>query len=295
MADPTNTDIAALLERIADLLETQDANPFRVRAYREGAATIRATDEAVANYIRRDQVDQLKALPNIGGGIAAVIGEYVTSGESDLLRELEAKTAPEDVFTRVPGIGQELARRITTQLDIETLAELEEAAHDGRLASVEGFGKKRLEGVRSALAGMLSRSARRWQRERTADAQSTKTQPTRPPVELLLAVDEAYRQRAEAGDLPKIAPRRFNPDDQAWLPIMRDEREGYAFTALFSNTAQAHELDKTHDWVVIYYEREGRERQNTVVTETKGALKGKRVVRGREVDTRQYYEAKGMG
>lgn len=85
--------------------------------------------------------------------------------------------------------------------------------------------------------------------------------------------------------LPTIAPRRFNPERRAWLPILHTERDGWHFTALFSNTALAHELGRTGDWVIIYhYDGELEEGQHTVVTETRGPLEGKRVVRGREAE-----------
>lgn len=289
--EPTNNQIAEVLERIADLLEAEDSNPYRVRAYREGAQTIRSLDQSVAEIVRRDKAEALTKLPTIGSGIAAVIGDYVSSGKSDVLQALEGKTSPADVFAHVPGIGKELAQRIVDQLHIQTLPELEEAAYDGRLDTVEGFGPRRVEGVRSALAGMLSRSAQSRQRERTGDGRKAAQQAEeQPSVELLLAIDEEYRRRAEAGELHQIAPRRFNPEREAWLPVMNTKRQGWEFTALYSNTAQAHELGKTHDWVVIYYERDGKERQNTVVTETQGPLKGKRVVRGRAAENRRYYE-----
>lgn len=287
---PTNNQIAGLLEHIADLLEAQDENPFRIRAYRQGAQTIREHEKPIAELIHQGKFDQIRELPNIGGGLAAVIGEYVSDERSSLLDDLEAKVSPADVFERVPGIGAELAQRIVEQLDIRSLEELEEAAHDGRLAEVEGFGKRRIEAVEQSLAGMLSRSARRQQRERRKGSQPT--QQDRPSVKLLLELDAEYRQRAEADKLPKIAPRRFNPSNEAWLPILRMERDGWTFTVLYSNTARAHELDKTRDWVVIYYERDDKERQNTVVTETQGDLKGKRVVRGRERETREFYQAR---
>lgn len=290
--DPTNVQIADLLEQIASLLEAQGDNPFRVRAYREGAQTIQDAKNPVAKLIGKDQLDELKALPNIGEGIAAVIGEYVTSGKSTLLDDLTAKESPGVVFGRVPGIGQELAKRIVNQLGITTLPELEQAAQDGRLAKVEGFRQKRIEGVQAALAGMLSKSALRTQRERQTTRQQTPEPAARPSVELLLGIDAEYRKRAEAGDLRKISPRRFNPKKEAWLPVMTTNREGWTFTVLFSNTAQAHELEKTDDWVVIYYKRDGKERQNTIVTETQGELKGKRVVRGRDAETSQYYDKK---
>ena len=67
---PTNNQIAGLLEHIADLLEAQDENPFRIRAYRQGAQTIRDYEKSVAELIRQDKFDQIKALPNIGEGLA---------------------------------------------------------------------------------------------------------------------------------------------------------------------------------------------------------------------------------
>jgi hypothetical protein len=108
-------------------------------------------------------------------------------------------------------------------------------------------------------------------------------------VALLLAVDAEYRRRAEAGDLPKLAPRRFNPTQEAWLPVMRTEQDGWVMTALFSNTARAHEAGKTNDWVVIYYQKHGPEQQCTLVTGLRGSLKGKRVIRGREKECLQFY------
>lgn len=289
---PTNAAIADTLEKIADLLDGQDKNPFRVRAYREGAQTVRNQKESITELIRKDQFDVLKELPHIGDGIAAVIGEYVESGKSGLLTDLESHTEPEKVLSKVPGIGEELAGRITDQLHIRTLPELEEAAHDGRLAEIEGFGSKRVKGVQSALAEILRRTALPQQnRDNEPAAKNGKTEE-RPSLKLLLEVDADYRKRGAAGDLPKIAPKRFNPDSKAWLPLMHAKHDGWAFTALYSNTAQAHKLEKTDDWVVIYYEKNSKEHQNTVVTETKGALKGKRVVRGRELENRKYYGVK---
>jgi putative hydrolase len=102
-------------------------------------------------------------------------------------------------------------------------------------------------------------------------------------------VDREYRERAEAGVLKTITPRRFNPEGLAWLPIMHTERQGWDFTAMYSNTARAHELDRTRDWVVIYYQRDGEEEQCTIVTEYQGALRGERVVRGRERECEALY------
>jgi putative hydrolase len=85
----------------------------------------------------------------------------------------------------------------------------------------------------------------------------------------------------------KIAPRRFNPSHIAWLPVLHTTRGRRHYTALFSNTALAHRLNRTHDWVVIYWDDGRGERQYTVVTAKGGSLEGRRVVRGREAEMPQ--------
>ncbi len=98
------------------------------------------------------------------------------------------------------------------------------------------------------------------------------------------------------GKLPTIAPKRFNPQSEAWLPILHTQRDAWHFTVLFSNTARAHELDRTRDWVVVYfYDDHHQEGQHTIVTETRGALIGRRVVRGRESECRALYDRKSTG
>ena len=113
-----------------------------------------------------------------------------------------------------------------------------------------------------------------------------------PSITAVLDVDEEYRRKASEGKLRTISPRRFNPEGEAWLPVLHTDRKGWQFTALFSNTALAHELNKTRDWVVIYYEKDGHENQHTIVTELHGAMKGRRVVRGRERETLAFYSSK---
>ncbi len=287
----TNEQIADHLDRIGDLLETRDENPFRVRAYHTGANSVRASEKPVASYVLVGKTEELDELPNIGSGLANLISEFVTTGHSSLLDQLEAQALPEDAFMRVPGIGAELAHRIVDELGISTLGELEQAAHDGRLEAVEGFGPRRVKSVRASLAELLSQSASRRKQNAAAERDGIEQYRNEPSVDLLLQIDAEYRKRAESGELKKIAPKRFNPKNQAWLPIMNKDREGWSFTVLYSNTARAHELKKTDDCVVIYFERDGKESQRTVVTATSGALKGKRVVRGREKETQLYYNA----
>ena len=112
---------------------------------------------------------------------------------------------------------------------------------------------------------------------------------SQPGVDLLLDIDREYREKGRAGLLPRIAPRRFNPEGKQWLPVLHTRYGPWHFTALFSNTERAHELHRTYDWVMVFYsDGEGDEGQATVVTERRGALTGQRVVRGREPECARY-------
>src|SRR5262249_19359056 len=110
-----------------------------------------------------------------------------------------------------------------------------------------------------------------------------------PAIEELLDVDREYREKAAAGRLRRIAPRRFNPGSEAWLPVLHSPRAERHYMALFSNTARAHQMNMTSDWVVLYYDGGRGEQQCTVITSQRGALKGKRIVFGREAECVQYY------
>jgi hypothetical protein len=275
-----NQDIADKLREGADLLEQQGANPFRVSAYRRGADTIAGLERDVTELFEREGVEGLMALPGVGKGIAAAINEILLTGHWSQLERLRGTLEPARLFQTVPGIGPGLAERIHDALHVDTLEELELAAHDGRLDSVPGIGPRRVLAIRAALDAMLGRV--RGVRRRGGDG---------PGVELLLDVDREYRQKAEAGELPTIAPRRFNPEGEAWLPVLHAVRKGWHFTCIYSNTARAHELRRTRDWVVVYFydDDHHQEGQHTVVSETRGGLVGQRVVRGREAECRDYY------
>ncbi|MEZ4331056.1 MAG: helix-hairpin-helix domain-containing protein [Myxococcota bacterium] len=290
---PTNAEIGDMLERVADLLEVQDAGRHRIAAYRRGAATVRHHPEPVATLYHEGGTAAVDALPTIGPTLAAHVAELVQTGRLSLLDRLEGEVSPERLFASLPGIGPELGRRIHEKLDVETLEDLELAAHDGRLATVAGFGERRVRALRDQLAALLARKARLRRRRLPSGTTSTGSPapaaaaPDRPSVATLLALDAEYREKAERGQLRRITPRRFNPRHEAWLPVLHAEREGWHFTLLFSNTARAHDLGRTHDWIVAYYERDGDDGQCTIVTETSGPLRGRRVVRGREAECRE--------
>ncbi|RPJ44641.1 MAG: hypothetical protein EHM21_10045, partial [Chloroflexi bacterium] len=215
---PSNEQIAAILDEIAGLLENSEPNPYRVRAFRAGAQTVREADQPIADLARRGDRKGLTDLPGVGEGLAGIIFEYVLTGRAEILESLRAQ----------PDTAQEKPANKDIQKDKESL-------------------------------------------------QKGSSQPS---ISMLLKIDAEYRQKAGAGELPKLAPRRNNPENEAWLPVLKATHGPWRFTALFSNTGTAHELGKTGDWVVIYYDQGEGEDQVTVVTEWDGPLSGKRVVRG---------------
>jgi putative hydrolase len=280
-----NVAAARILRDCGELLRQQDANPFRVNAFVHAAQTLESLDVDVRAILKRRGLAGLVELPAIGMGLAAAIEEIARTGRLARLDRLRGAADPEALFQTVPGVGPELARRIHAELHIDTLEALEVAAHDGALARVPGIGARRVAAIQASLASKLGRAPVVVRnRKRVGE----------PDIALLLDVDREYRASAAAGRLPIIAPRRFNPESKAWLPILHASRDGWHFTALFSNTARAHELKRTHDWVVVYFhDDEHREGQRTVVTETHGPLQGKRVVRGREGPCARHYESRG--
>jgi DNA polymerase (family 10) len=281
-----NEQVADMLREMAALLAAQGDNPYRAAAYRRAADTVAALPHSVRETFEREGIAGLDALPAIGAGIAAAIGEMLSRGRWSRLDRLRGDGDADAVFRTIPGVGPELARRLHEALGVDTLEALEVAAHDGRLDQVPRLGARRAAAIRAAQTDLLDRG----RALRRGAARPTSAQE--PPIEWLLDVDRDYRAAAQAGNLPKIAPRRFNPTGEAWLPVLHTQRGDWHFTALFSNTARAHELDHVHDWVVLYGEdKDHAERQYTVVTPAAGTLAGRRVVRGREADCRAWYAA----
>ncbi len=273
----SNAEIAARLDDVANLLEDQGANQYRVQAWRGGAATIRQLRRPAADLLHQEGLEGLDRLPGIGSALARAARELIETGRLSTLERLTGESDPIALLASVPGIGHTFAVRIHDELGIDSLEDLELAAHDGRLDAIPGFGTKRLAAVRDALATRL-RARRRSAAE------------TLPTVAEVLDVDREYRRRAGAGELPHIAPRRFNPAGERWLPVLHTSRGDRQYTALFSNTAAAHRFGKTHDWVVLYFDGGEGERQCTVVTAFKGPLAHRRVVRGRESECVAHYQ-----
>jgi DNA polymerase (family X) len=278
-----NVEIARRLEEVAELLEAQRANPFRVQAYRRAAMAIRYLPKPLSEIWQEQGEAGLRGVTGIGERLTAALRSLITTGRLPMLERLRGAMDPVALLQSVPGIGPAWAERLHRDLEIDSLQDLEAAAHDGRLAEIAGIGPKKLAGIMDTLATRLGRVR---PRDNTHNAEG-------PPVEELLDVDREYREKAAAGQLATIAPRRFNPDGEAWLPILHTQRGERHYTALYSNTARAHELGRVRDWVVLYYddgnEQRDEARQSTVITAHRGPLNGKRIVRGRESESEAFY------
>jgi putative hydrolase len=282
-----NEDIAGRLNEVARILDEQGANRFRVQAYHHAADGLRELERPVSQIFAEEGLAGLEKLPGVGESIAHAIRDILRHGKLAMLDRLRGDHDPIALLTSVPGIGKALAWKLHDELGLESLEDLETAAHDGRLENVAGLGAKRLAGIRDSLAHRLERI-----RKQPPTAPPT-VATGEPPVAELLDVDGEYHREAAADTLKKIAPRRFNPNGEVWLPVLHTPRGQRHYTALFSNTARAHELHKTRDWVVLYFDGQAGERQCTVITSEFGRLKGLRIVRGRETECEEYYRSHG--
>lgn len=138
----TNAHISGVFDEIADLLEFQNANPFRVRAYRNAARTIRDLPEAAANIVA-DPARSLTEIDGIGADLAEKIATLIATGDVPLRKEL-AEQVPQSVLAllRIPGVGPKKAAVLFKELGISTLDQLKAACEAQRVRELKGFGEK---------------------------------------------------------------------------------------------------------------------------------------------------------
>ncbi len=155
-----NPDIARLFDEVADLLEIQDANPFRVRAYRNAARTIRDFPEPIADLVRTGTRD-LTEIPGIGEDLAEKITTIVATGELPLRKQLAAKL-PAGLLDllRIPGLGPKRVKLLHKKLKVKSAADLAQALAAGKIQELKGFGPKMEEKIRGGL-GQAQETERR--------------------------------------------------------------------------------------------------------------------------------------
>jgi DNA polymerase (family X) len=153
----TNSDLADRLGEIADLLDLA-GEKFKPEAYRRAARTIESLTEDIRSVAGRGELD---TLPGVGEAISEKIREFLRTGSIEYLERMR-RGSPAGLreIMRLPGIGPKTARRFWTELGVEGPAELAAAIDAGRLASLKGFGPRKIELVRKALAPASAPTAR---------------------------------------------------------------------------------------------------------------------------------------
>ncbi len=155
-----NADIARQLDEVADLLEISEANPFRVRAYRNASRTVRDHPEPLAELVRAGGYD-LTDLPSIGEGIASEIEALIATGDMPQRQTLVKKLPPGLLdLLRISGLGPKRVKLLHEKLKVKTVADLGKAIEAGKVAKLPGFGPKMVEKIRSGL-GQAERAERR--------------------------------------------------------------------------------------------------------------------------------------
>lgn len=201
----TNAEIARALGEVADLLEIQEANPFRVRAYRNAARTVEVETVPLARRVAEGR--ELTDLPGIGPEMAGHVRELVETGTLGVRDELAAEIPRSLIeLTRLPGLGPKKARRLWDDLGITSVDELEPAARAGLIARLPGFGEKTQEKVlrgiedyRQQASRCLLVDAERHVKPLIAALREV------PELERLQVAGSFRRRRETVGDLDLLA------------------------------------------------------------------------------------------
>jgi DNA polymerase (family X) len=224
-----NIDIARVFDEVADLLDIQGDNPFRIRAYRTAARTIGTLGTPVEELLHKDR-KALEELPGIGADLAGKIADLCRTGTLPLVAQLTRKT-PESLVAllRIPGLGPKRARLIYTTLGIRTIAQLEKAARAGRLSELPGLGATT---ERAILQGIQQDKAHGG-RTRLVDAEAY-VRPLLAALEAAPGVGQievagSYRRRAETvGDVDILVASTRPPEVAARFLGYRDVKRTLA-------------------------------------------------------------------
>lgn len=200
-----NADIAVVFEEIADLLEIEGENPFRIRAYRNAGRILRGLRDEAADMLAAGR--DLSELPGIGTDLAAKIRDLVQTGSTDLLDRLHKKLPPSlSELLRIPGLGPKRVAALYRKLKVTTPAELQAAARAGKLAKLEGFGPKIVEKITAAAKTRAATPQRLTLAAATAEADPLVAMLEKVPGVKRVAIAGSYRRgRETVGDLDILA------------------------------------------------------------------------------------------
>lgn len=196
-----NADIAAIFEEIADLLEIEGDNPFRIRAYRNAARTLRDLSHEITSMIAHGE--EPTALPGIGNNLAAKIHEIVDTGTTPLLGKLRKRVPPAlTELLHLPGLGPKRVSTLYHELDIHTMEQLHRAALDGRIRTLPGFGAKTEQRIVDAIRARSATSSRFKIATAAPYAEALVTYLQQGPAVTHVIVAGSYRRAKETvGDL----------------------------------------------------------------------------------------------
>jgi len=212
-----NADIAKVFEEIADRLEIQGENPFRVRAYRNAARTVGELRIDLAKTIREGK--PLPHIPGIGEDLGRKLHEIAETGTAALLVRLRKQLPPGITdLLRIPGLGPKRVRALYHDLDVQTLEQLARAARDGRIRRLHGFGAKTEQNLLAAVETHLTKKPRLKLAVAAQYAEPLAEHLAGAPGRTRVVVCGSYRRMKETvGDLdllvassqPEAVMRRF--------------------------------------------------------------------------------------
>lgn len=200
-----NADIAAVFEEIADLLEIQGANPFRIRAYRNAARVVGELSQEISRLLEKGE--DLTELPGIGDDLAGKINEIVSSGHCSLLDRLHTELPPAIIeLLKIPGLGPKRVKALYHDLDVQTLEQLYRAARDGRIRALPGFGEKTENNILQAIEVHANQTRRIKLAIAAQYAEALEKFLAAIPSVLKVTVAGSYRRMRETvGDLDILA------------------------------------------------------------------------------------------
>jgi DNA polymerase (family X) len=141
-----NKEIARILNEIADMLDIKGENEFRVRSYRNAARTISGLSESISQ--KANNKNEIRSLPGIGESMAEKIEEIARTGTSSQLNELRKQIPATLVeIMKLEQMGPARTKLVNQELNIESIEDLKNAAEDGRIEKIRGFGRKTTENI----------------------------------------------------------------------------------------------------------------------------------------------------
>jgi histidinol phosphatase-like PHP family hydrolase len=299
-----NSDVAGIFNRVADLLEIQSANAFRIRAYRNAARTVTGLPKRVSDMVEAGE--PLDELPGIGKDLAGKIREIVETGTLSQLEALEKETPPElGEVMQVPGLGGKKVAALHKELGISSVQELKENAQEGQIRNLEGFGKKTEENILEEIEEARDGNGRKLgvkknlkineygvfkNEERIAGKKEEEVyrKVDLPYIDPELREDDGEIEAAQKGKLPSLVTlddirgdlhaHTKDTDGHNTLQEMAEAagKRGYEYLAITEHSKRV--------TMVGGFDAAKLEKQIKAIEKINGKLKGVTVLKGIEVD-----------